>query len=107
MAADDASAARPCGAEISTRPLLRVRMIRQPPRYVPMAIASAHASFTQKGIGAFESMVPCATSARKMMPIVFCASLVPCASETSEAEPIWPQRNPFSRDFSGTLLVIR
>ena len=31
-----------------------------------------------------------------MTPIVFCASLVPCASETSEAEPIWPQRKPAS-----------
>jgi hypothetical protein len=27
-----------------------------------------------------------------MTPIVFCASLVPCASETSEALPIWPMR---------------
>ena len=29
-----------------------------------------------------------------MMPIVFWASLVPWASETSEAAPIWPQRKP-------------
>ena len=32
MAAEEASAARPCGDSISTRPLPRVRMTRQPPR---------------------------------------------------------------------------
>ena len=37
---------------------------------------------------------PAAISARVMTPIVFCASLVPWASETSEALPIWPQRKP-------------
>ena len=31
-AAEDDSAAMPCGEEISTSPLPRVRMIRQPPR---------------------------------------------------------------------------
>ena len=31
IAADDASAAKPCGDSISTRPLPRVRMTRQPP----------------------------------------------------------------------------
>ena len=31
IAADDASAARPCGDSISTRPLPSVRMTRQPP----------------------------------------------------------------------------
>ena len=36
-----------------------------------------------------------------MTPIVFCASLVPCASETSDAEPIWPQRNACRCCFSG------
>ncbi len=29
---EELSAAMPCGEEISTRPLPRVRMIRQPPR---------------------------------------------------------------------------
>ena len=37
-----------------------------------------------------------------MTPIVFCASLVPCASETSDAEPIWPYRKPLSVRSSGT-----
>ena len=31
IAAEEASAARPCGDSISTRPLPRVRMTRQPP----------------------------------------------------------------------------
>ena len=33
--------------------------------------------------------------------MVFCASLVPCASETIEAEPIWPTRKPRVRVPSG------
>lgn len=33
-------------------------------------------------------------SASAMTPIVFCASPVPWASETSPAVPIWPQRKP-------------
>ena len=37
---------------------------------------------------------PLATSARKMMPIVFCASLVPCESENSAPETICPSRKP-------------
>ena len=32
-----------------------------------------------------------------MMPIVFCASLVPWASATSEADPICPTLKPFCR----------
>ena len=34
-----------------------------------------------------------------MTPIVFCASLVPCARETSEAEAIWPTRKPLVTDW--------
>ena len=37
---------------------------------------------------------PLATSARKMMPIVFCASFVPCESASRLAETSWPSRNP-------------
>ncbi len=48
-AAEDDSAAIPCGDSISTRPLPRVRMIRQPPTYVPSAIAAAQATTTQNG----------------------------------------------------------
>ena len=37
---------------------------------------------------------PAVMSARVITPIVFCASLVPCASATSDDEKIWPTRNP-------------
>ena len=59
-------------------------------------MATAQHAFTQNGM--FEVSVQCpeAISARVMTPIVFCASLVPCASETSEALPICPQRKPLS-----------
>src|SRR4051812_37096843 len=49
---------------------------------------------TQTGMSALDGRFPLATSARKMIPIVFCASLVPCESENSEAEASWPSRNP-------------
>ena len=48
-AAIELSAAMPCSGVISTSPLPRVRMIRQPPRNVPIEIASAHETFTQNG----------------------------------------------------------
>ena len=35
---------------------------------------------------------PVVMSANAITPMVFCASLVPCARETSDALPIWPQR---------------
>jgi len=56
-----------------------------------------------------EVLVQCpeASSARVMTPIVFCASLVPWASETSEALPIWPQRKPFSVYFVATPTTAR
>ena len=42
-----------------------------------------------------------------MTPIVFCASLVPCASDTIDAEPIWPIRNPAPRLSARMARVIR
>ncbi|CAM5323933.1 hypothetical protein SALBM311S_10079 [Streptomyces alboniger] len=33
-----------------------------------------------------------------MTPMVFCASFVPCASETREAEAICPSRKPLVTD---------
>jgi hypothetical protein len=42
-----------------------------------------------------------------MMPIVFWASLVPWASETSDAEPIWPYRKPVLVRSRGTPRVVR
>ena len=41
------------------------------------------------------------------MPIVFCASLVPCASATIDADTIWPYRKPFLTVPSAPFAVIR
>ena len=59
-------------------------------------MARAQAALTQNGMLSVLDQCPEAMSPRVMTPIVFCASFVPCASDTSEAEPIWPQRNPWS-----------
>src|ERR1700691_3968015 len=72
-----------------------------------MEIASAQQTRTQTG--AFDPLatVPLTISARVMTPMVFCASLVPCASETTQAETIWPIRKPCLRAPSVSDLVIR
>ena len=69
-------------------------------------MATAQAILTQSGIAPRSVQLPYAISARVITPIVFCASLVPCASATSEADPIWPQRKPFSRGPVATAAVI-
>ena len=51
-------------------------------------MASAHATMTQAGAFAPAGSEPLATNARVMTPIVFWASLVPCASDTIDADPI-------------------
>lgn len=85
-------AAKPCGGFSSVRPLPMVRMMRQPPRYVPSAMARPALTMTQTGGLEPGERTPPVTRARVMMPIVFCASLVPWASETSPAEAICPAR---------------
>src|SRR5262245_47816107 len=89
-AAPDACAANPCGGSILMIREPIVRTIRQPPKYVPSAIALAEATTTQTGISADALSFPLVTSARKMIPIVFCASLVPCDKENSELETSCP-----------------
>jgi hypothetical protein len=42
-----------------------------------------------------------------MTPIVFCASLVPCARDTKHADPICPIRKPWPRAASVRLRLIR
>ena len=90
---------------ISTSPLPRVRITRQPPTQVPPAIASAQATFTQSGIACTLVQFPYAIRANVITPIVFCASLVPCANDTSDADPTWPHRNVASRRRCGTQLT--
>ena len=67
--------------------------MRQPPAYVPSAIAVAAERITQVGTAKL-SVRPSATSASTITPIVFWASLAPCASATSEPEPICASRKP-------------
>ena len=105
--ADDASAAMPWGDSISVRPLPMVRMTRQPPSQVPRLMAKAQETITQ--VGAFDPLasVPLAINARVITPMVFWASLVPWASDTIDAEPIWPIRNPWERVPAATWREIR
>ena len=57
---------------------------------MPSAMAVAQDALTQNGMFSVSVQSPVAISARKMTPMVFCASLVPWASDTSAADPIWP-----------------
>src|ERR1700757_1726507 len=72
-----------------------------------MEMASAQQTMTQTGALEPLATVPLAISARVMTPIVFCASLVPWASETTQAEPTCPIRKPCLRAPSVSDLVIR
>ena len=58
-------------------------------------MAIAQETLTQNGTAVVSVHWPAAMRARVMTPIVFWASLVPWASETSDALPIWPQRKPW------------
>src|ERR671910_1403461 len=71
-----------------------VLMIRHPPLEVPNAIAAADEITTQKGTPAYSEMLPLATSASVITPIVFWASLVPWASASNPPDTVWPSRNP-------------
>src|SRR6478735_1883959 len=73
---------------------------------VPAAMVSAQATLTHTGMAWTSVQDPYAIRARVITPMVFCASFVPWASETSEAEPTWPQRKPASRRASGTEVTI-
>ena len=59
---------------------------------------------TQNGACDPAASVPLAIRARVMTPMVFCASLVPCASETMQADPTWPIRKPWPR---AALVMVR
>jgi hypothetical protein len=102
-----APAAEPCGVSISTMPLPMVRMIRQPPEYVPSPMASPAASTTQRCGPVPAACIPAATSTRVMTPMVFCPSEVPWASATSDAVKACPYLKPVSLCTLGVLRVIR
>ncbi len=79
-------AAKPWAGSMVVRPRPRVWVMRQPPRYVPSAIARPALTITQTGGAEPGASEPDVISASVMMPMVFCASFVPCASETSDAD---------------------
>src|SRR5690348_1891568 len=68
---------------ITRRP--SVRMIRQPPEYVPRLIASAELITTQNGTYSVDKW-PEVNNASAITPIVFCASWVPCPNAIAAAE---------------------
>jgi hypothetical protein len=67
--------------------------ILQPPTYVPAAMARAAETITQSG-GRVKSgeRLPDATSASAMIPMVLCASFVPCGNATNPPETSWARR---------------
>src|SRR5689334_2582964 len=69
-------------------------------------MATAQATLTQSGMLPVSLQSPLAIRASVITPMVFCASLVPWASETSEAEPIWPHLKPLSVYRAAIPLVI-
>ena len=73
-----------------------VWMIRQPPVAVPSAMARRAVVMTQSGGAECAGSRPAVISVRVITPIVFCASLVPCASATSDADATCAARNPRS-----------
>src|SRR4051794_40539720 len=87
------SAEKPCAGLTAVRPVPIVLMIRQPPVYVPAAMARAHATITQVSGALPGSWTPAAMRVSVITPMVFCASFVPCASATSEELNSWPTRN--------------
>jgi hypothetical protein len=87
-------AAKPWAGSILMIRVPIVRMMRQPPAYVPSAIAEAAETTTHVGTSSVARASPLATRARKMIPIVFWASLVPCESENRLPDTICPRRKP-------------
>ena len=88
------SAAKPCGGSSSMIRRPRVRMMRQPPAYVPSDSIAAHANFTQTGIAVARSSPSAMTSASTTTPIVFCASCRPWPSAMPAAETVCAMRKP-------------
>ncbi len=88
------SAAKPWAGLTSVSPEPMVRMIRQPPEYVPIAMAKAQAVITHHWGPEPAGWRPAEIRTRVMMPMVFWASLVPWASATRLDVKICPVRNP-------------
>jgi hypothetical protein len=57
-------------------------------------MASADALMTHSGMSAVGEMYPPTTSARKITPIVFCASCRPWPRAIAAADSVWAYRKP-------------
>src|SRR5580658_7022691 len=72
-----------------------------------MLMASAQARMTQNGAFDLAGTEWFTIRASVMTPMVFCASFVPCARDTMQADPICPIRKPWLRAPSVRLRLIR
>jgi hypothetical protein len=70
-------------------------------------MASPALRITQNGGPASGCRMPAVIRVSVMTPIVFCASLVPCASATMEADTICPTLKPLVTVPSAARAVIR
>ena len=61
-------------------------MIRHPPEYVPSEMAAADVTTTHSGRSSPSAAYPVVIRARKMTPIVFCASCSPWPSAIAAAD---------------------
>ena len=92
-AAELASAAKPWMGSRWITLVPSVRMMRQPPLYVPSAIAAPQDHHPGRDDGVVRQDHPVATKARVITPIVFCASFMPWASESAAPRPAGAMRN--------------
>ena len=86
--AEDVSATKPMTGFSFVTPSPTVRMMRPPPMEVPRAMVHAHMILTHTGMPAAGFASPAVTRARVMMPMVFCASLLPWLYAMNAAERI-------------------
>ena len=105
VVAPEVSAANPpIGASLVIRTPM-VFTIRQPPNIVPRAMTLWHERMIHHGAclpRSAAAMCPVETRISMMIPIVFCASLSPCASEYAPAETSWSFRK-IPSTFDGVL----
>ena len=75
--ADENSETKPITGSSLVTPLPTVFMMRWPPMEVPRAMVAAHMILTQVGTPEPSGSMPAPIIASVIMPMVFCASLLP------------------------------
>ena len=72
-----------------------MRMIRHPPAYVPIDMASPLSPTTQSGMSVpWEGRLPEAIRARTTTPETLAASCMPCPKAMAAAETVCAERKP-------------